>query len=145
MRINTRFPVAVHMMSLMAFAQKKGIPATSELLAKSVGTNPVVIRQMVSLLKKADLVKTKNGVPGSELARLPEEITLLDIYRAVQRDADAPLFDFHLNPNPDCFVGNNISAAMRQPLYEAQAAMEHSLAGYCLKDMIDYISEKAHL
>lgn len=145
MRINTRFPVAVHMMSLMAFAQDRGTPATSELLAKSVGTNPVVIRQMVSLLKQAGLVATKNGVPGSALVRPPEEITLLDIYKAVQKDADAPLFDFHLNPNPNCFVGKNIGEAMAQPLRDAQAAMEHSLEGCSLKDITDVIGKRAHL
>ncbi|MDY4968689.1 MAG: Rrf2 family transcriptional regulator [Lachnospiraceae bacterium] len=142
MRINTRFTVAVHVMALTAFLQNKGVPAASELLAKSVGTNPVVIRQMMSMLKKAGLIETRNGVPGIEVIRPQEEITLLDIYKAVQKDADAPLFDFHPNPNPACFVGANIADAMEKPLQDAQKAMESSLAQYSLKDVTSFIGKK---
>lgn len=144
MRINTRFTVAVHMMALATFLQNKGIPATSELLAKSVGTNPVVIRQMMPMLKRAGLIETQNGVAGIEIVREQENITLLDIYKAVQKKADAPLFDFHPNPNPACFVGGSITEAMEKPLQDAQKAMELSLAQYTLKDITDYIDKKMH-
>ena len=144
MRINTRFPVAVHMMVLISFIQKMEKTATSELLAKSVGTNPVVIRQMMSMLRRAGLIETRNGAPGISLSKEDEEITLLDIYKAVQQDAEAPLFDFHANPNPNCFVGGNIRKAMERPLAEAQMAMEQSLAKYSLKDIIGYIDKKIH-
>lgn len=144
MRINTRFTVAVHMMALTALIQNQGVPATSELLAKSVGTNPVVIRQMTAMLKKAGLIEARNGIPGIELVKLQEDITLLEIYKAVQRDADAPLFAFHPNPNPACCVGGNIAEAMEKPLHDAQKAMEMSLAQYSLKDITDYIGKKMH-
>ena len=52
MRINTRFTVAVHMLALLALNKNEARPSTSELLAKSVGTNPVVIRQLMQMLKK---------------------------------------------------------------------------------------------
>ena len=144
MRINTRFPVAVHMMVLISFLQKMEKTATSEILAKSVGTNPVVIRQLMSMLRRAGLIETRNGVSGITLSKEDEEITLLDIYKAVQQDAEASLFDFHANPNPNCFVGENIREAMEKPLAEAQMAMEQSLAGYSLKDIADYIDKKIH-
>ena len=142
MRINTRFPVAVHMMVLISFIQKMGKTATSEILAKSVGTNPVVIRQMMSMLRKAGLIETRTGASGIDLMKKEEEITLLDIYKAVQQDTEAPLFDFHANPNPDCFVGGSIKEAMERPLNEAQRAMEQSLAGYSLRNIADYIDKK---
>ena len=66
MRINTRFPVAVHMLALIEL--NKTQPSTSELMALSVGTNPVVIRQLMSSLKRAGLIETQNGVPGCHLA-----------------------------------------------------------------------------
>lgn len=145
MRINTRFTVAVHLMALLAITGKKGKVVTSEILASSVGTNPVVIRQMMSCLKKAGLITTRNGVPGGELTKKEEEISLLEIYRAVQKKSDAPLFDFHPNPNPACVIGRNIEEAMEEPLREAQAAMERSLMEYSLKDITAYICKKAHL
>ncbi|MDD7739227.1 MAG: Rrf2 family transcriptional regulator [Fusicatenibacter sp.] len=145
MRINTRFPVAVHMMVLISFIQKMEKSATSEILAKSVGTNPVVIRQMMSMLRRAGLIETRSGVSGIRLGKEEKEITLLDIYKAVQQDAGAPLFDFHTNPNPNCFVGGNIKEAMEKPLADAQRAMEQSLAEYSLKDIAGYIDKKVHL
>jgi len=144
MRINTRFPVAVHMMTLISYSQKMDKTATSEILAKSVGTNPVVIRQMMSMLRKSGLIETRNGASGIRLVKKETDITLLDIYKAVQDDVKAPLFDFHANPNPACFVGGNIKEAMEQPLHEAQLAMEQSLAEYSLEDIIDYIDKKMH-
>lgn len=144
MRINTRFPVAVHMMTLISYIQKMDKTATSEILAKSVGTNPVVIRQLMSMLRRAGLIETRNGASGIHLVKNEADTTLLDIYKAVQDDAEAPLFDFHANPNPACFVGGNIREAMEEPLHAAQLAMEQSLAGYSLEDIIDYIDEKMH-
>lgn len=140
MRINTRFTVAVHMLAVIALNKSEIHPSTSEMLAKSVGTNPVVIRKLLPMLKKAGLVVTQNGVPGSELTRPPEEITLLDIYKAVQKEEECPLFDCHQSSNPACPVGRHIAGAMEQPLFEAQAAMEQSLAGHSLREITEYIS-----
>jgi len=132
------------MMVLISFIQEMGKTATSEILAKSVGTNPVVIRQMMSMLRRAGLIETRSGVSGISLSKDGGEITLLDIYKAVQQDAEVPLFDFHTNPNPNCFVGGNIKEAMEKPLAEAQRAMEQSLAGYSLNDIACYIDKKVH-
>lgn len=145
MRINTRFAVAVHLMALLALLEQQGKDAGSELLAASVGTNPVVIRQMMTCLKKAGLITTRSGLPGGRLARVQEEISLLDIYKAVQKEEDASLFDFHPNPNPKCFVGANIQGALEAPMEEAQAALEKVLEAYSLKDITAYIIEKLSL
>ena len=69
MRINTKFPVAVHMMTLISYIQKMDKTATSEILAKSVGTNPVVIRQIMSLLRKSGPIETRNGASGIYLVK----------------------------------------------------------------------------
>lgn len=138
MRINTRFPVAVHMLALIEL--NKTQPSTSELMALSVGTNPVVIRQLMSSLKRAGLIETQNGVPGCHLAKPAAEITLREIYLAVQKKTDAPLFDFHANPNPNCPIGRNIREAMDAPLRDAQTAMEQTLETYTLKDVTDNIA-----
>lgn len=142
MRINTRFPVAVHMLALMELNKRE--PVTSELMALSVGTNPVVIRQLMVLLKRAGLIASQGGIPGSRLAKPQEEITLLEIYRAVQKQSDASLFDLHPAPNPMCPIGRNIEGALDEPLFAAQAAMENALARFTLKDITTYISEKIH-
>lgn len=138
MKINTRFPVAVHMLALIEL--NKTQPSTSELMALSVGTNPVVIRQLMSTLKRAGLIETQSGVPGCHLAKPAEWITLRDIYRAVQKKSDASLFDFHANPNPQCPIGRNIREALDAPLWDAQTALEQALETYTLKDVADRIA-----
>lgn len=140
MRINTRFPVAVHMLALIEL--NKTQPSTSELMALSVGTNPVVIRQLMSALKRAGLIETQSGVPGCHLAKPAAEITLREIYRAVQKKSDTPLFDFHANPNPQCPIGRNIREALDPPLLDAQAAMEQALEEYTLQDVADRIAQR---
>lgn len=140
MRINTRFTVAVHILTLIAL--NGADPATSEMMAMSVGNHPVAIRQVMSSLKKAGLIKTHNGLPGGHLAKPQEEISLCDIYQAVKKSDEFALFDFHPNPNPKCPVGRNIKAALNLPLIQAQGAMENALKNYTLKDITTYISEK---
>ena len=54
MRINTRFPVAVHMLALIEL--NKTQPSTSELMARSVGPTPLGNRQLMSALKRAGLM-----------------------------------------------------------------------------------------
>ena len=142
MRRNTRFPVAVHILALTAMLQKKGIPVTSELLARSVGTNPVVVRQMMTRLKRAGLIETRNGLPGCRIVKPEGEISLLDIYQAVQKETDIALFAVHPGPNPDCYVGANIAGALSGPLMKAQEAMEQSLASCTLEEITGYIREK---
>ncbi|MCI8611366.1 MAG: Rrf2 family transcriptional regulator [Clostridiales bacterium] len=139
MKINTRFTVATHILALIALNDAN--PATSEMMAMSVGGHPVAIRQVMGFLKKAGLIETQNGVPGGRLAKSQEEITLYEIYQAVQKTEDFALFDFHPKPNPLCPVGKNMKEAMAGPLFAAQTAMEDTLKKYSLKDITSSIFE----
>ncbi|MGD9559346.1 MAG: Rrf2 family transcriptional regulator [Oscillospiraceae bacterium] len=139
MRINTRFPVATHTLAVIALTQ--GRPCTSELIAKSVNTNPVVVRRIISQLKKAGLVQVLPAAGGTRLVRAPEGITLLDIYNAVKTIEDAALFDVHPNPNPKCYIGANIHKALESPLATAQQAMEEQLGQVSLAEVMAPIAE----
>lgn len=97
--INSRLAVAIHILSLISMDEK----TSSEIIADSVNTNPVVVRRMISLLKKADILTSRAGVPGASLKKDPADITLLEVYRAVQKQEE--LFAVHENPNPKCPVG----------------------------------------
>lgn len=142
MRINTKFPMAIHMLAIVALNKDERMPSTSELIAKSVGTNPVVIRRLASSLKTAGLLCTKPGVAGSTLAKDAKEISLLDIYRAV-REEEEVIFDVHQNPSEKCWVGHNICSALASPFAAAQQALEQSLACYSLYDIATEIQREA--
>ncbi|BBI35539.1 Rrf2 family transcriptional regulator [Cohnella abietis] len=124
-QISSRFSIAVHILSLIATSSKD---CTGDYIAGSVNTNPVIIRRIMGMLKKAGLVDIRPGVGGASLLRDRDQITLLDVYRAVEVIEDGQLFNFHDEPNPHCLVGRNIEAALRLEMKEAQSAMEQRLA-----------------
>lgn len=140
MKISSRFSVAVHIGTLLAFNNSSRI--TSDWIAGSVNTNPVVIRRILSQLKKADIVDVKSGAGGATLKKAPEDIRLLDFYQAVQSVPDDGLFHIHENPNPDCHVGANIQGILDLLLTKAQSAMENVLAEMTLQDVLTSFPEK---
>ena len=134
MQISTRFTIAVHV--LLAIGEfSPTTRATSTFLGKSVNANPVVIRRSLGQLKDAGLVNVEMGAGGATLARLADEITLLDIYRAVE-SSEEHLFNFHESPNPECPVGRNVHAVLDGELAAAQQALEDRLAQTTLADLL---------
>jgi DNA-binding IscR family transcriptional regulator len=131
-QISSRFSIAVHILSLIAFSSKE---CTGDFIAGSVNTNPVIIRRIMGMLKKAGLLGVRPGVGGAFLRKDPDQITLLDVYRAVEVIEDGQLFNFHDEPNPQCPVGRNIESALRFEMSEAQSAMEERLARVTLDQL----------
>ena len=126
MQISTRFSIAVHALLCVAhFAPAHKV--TSAFIAGSVNVNPVVVRRTLGMLKRAGIVHVEPGVGGTTLARPLDEVTLLDVYRAVESVA-GDLFEFHANPNPQCPVGRNIHAVLDDELAAAQDALEDRLS-----------------
>ncbi|MGC5327444.1 Rrf2 family transcriptional regulator [Brevibacillus sp. SYSU BS000544] len=124
-QISTRFSIAVHTLSLIAAIPNE---CTGDFIASSVNTNPVIIRRIMGMLKKAGLVDVRPGVGGASLLKDPDQITLLDIYRAVNATEENQLFRIHEKPNLNCPVGRNIEMALQVELRDAQLAMEQRLA-----------------
>jgi Rrf2 family protein len=114
MSANSRMTVAIHILSfLIAAARKHGDPVTSEQIAFSVNTNPVVIRRLLGLLQKAGLVHSHRGAnAGWTLAKNPDAISLMHVYQAVEEE---PLFALHASkPNPKCPIGRGIQPALKK-------------------------------
>ncbi|WP_068620804.1 Rrf2 family transcriptional regulator [Paenibacillus tuaregi] len=141
MAISSRFSVAVHILSLLDIEKEGRI--TSDYIAGSVNTNPVVIRRIMSMLSRAGLVTTSAGVAGAKLARPLEQITLLDVYRAVQVDISDELFSIHSNPNPDCQVGRNIQDTLETAFTRAQNAMEQELSSITMNQVVSDLVRRA--
>lgn len=135
MQITSRFTIAIHVLTAIEVFQNQ-LKTTSELLASSVHTNPVVIRRILQQLKAAGLIEVARGTGGASLLRDPASITLLDVYRAVDCVESGDLFHFHEQPNPQCPVGRNIHAALDGPLQAVQQAMEQELRRTTLADIL---------
>ncbi len=130
--MNSRFAVAVHILTFLH--EQQGQPATSELIASSVNTNPSLIRRLVLQLAKAGLTTSQMGTGGgTSLARPGTDISLLDVYRAVET---GEVFGLpREQPNPKCAVGRNILGAMTERLTNATRAMETELGRSTIADM----------
>ncbi|MEH7113983.1 Rrf2 family transcriptional regulator [Neobacillus niacini] len=140
MSISSRFAVGIHILSLIEF-NKEGT-SSSEFLASSVNTNPAVIRKLMGMLKKAGLVEVRPGIAGAKLAKDLSDITLYDVYKAVNVVQDKELFSLHDNPNPACPVGRNIQNTVEPLFSAAQIAMEKVLGSVTLKDVVKDIAHK---
>lgn len=133
-KISSRFTIAVHILSIIK--QNPSTICTSEFMAESVNTNPVVIRKIVSYLKKAGIVQVRRGTGGASLVKDLEVITLLEVFRSVEVVEEDQLFHLHENPNPDCPIGANIQAVLELILVQAQEAMEQVLANITMAQVI---------
>lgn len=132
MKPNTRFSMAVHVMTALAYLREK---TSSELLSQSVNTNPVVIRRLLGDLNRAGLIRADRGKQGGfTLARDAREISLLDIYRAV--NGDEGLVGLHDNPeNRTCAVSCKVRGVLSKHLHRAQNVYERELDKVLLADV----------
>ena len=141
MSTSSRFAVAVHVLTLMAWSDEECLK--SDQLAVSVNTNPVVIRRMLCELAEDHLVISQTGsTGGSRLANDPDRITLLDVYRAVET---AGVFSLHpKRPDRDCPVGSSIGPVLEEVRTEIDSAIEHVLAGITIRDVVLRLKPPGH-
>lgn len=135
MQISSRFTLAVHIFACID-TFKDEYKVTSDFLAGSTNVNPVIIRKILGQLKAAGLVEVARGSGGASIPKPLNEITFLDIYRAVECVGNGELFHFHENPSPDCPVGRNIHVILDDKLRRVQEAMEQELASITLEDVV---------
>lgn len=135
MQISSRFSLAVHIFACVE-AFKDEYKVTSDFLAGSTNVNPVIIRKILGQLKAAGLVEVARGSGGTSISRPLNEITFLDIYKAVECVDNGELFHFHDNPNPKCPIGGNIHNILDDKLLRVQNAMEMELASITLADVM---------
>lgn len=133
-----RFAFAVHILAVLAHQRGHGV--TSDVLAGSVNTNPVVVRRILSSLRRAGLVCCAKGCGGgATLCRDPESITLDEIYRAIEPQRSLAGKRHH--PNLRCPVGRQIKRVLENVYSAAQTALEASLAERTLADAIRSVED----
>jgi len=82
MKRNSRLSLALHTLSHMAGDPER--VRTSAAIAEHAGTNPVVVRRVLGRLREAGLLTSEKGHAGGwRLARKPGDITLADVYLAL--------------------------------------------------------------
>lgn len=137
--MDTKFSSAIHTLILIAESKK---PMTSEEIAISVGTNASYIRKIIGLLKKADIVESHRGISSYALKPKVEELTLLQIYQAVNKTKSISLFDLHQNANDKCIVGRYIKPVLTEMFTEMEETVTLALSVKTLADCINTIQKR---
>ena len=139
MTTNLRFSVAVHILTLLA-ASETGL-LTSEQIASSVDTNPVVIRRVMANLRENGIVESRPGVNGGwKLTKPASAITLCKVFESVHEE---DLLSMHAHPNPRCPIGGHIRESLQGIFAEAEKALHGSLSKQTVADVLEDVRARA--
>ena len=140
MTTNLRFSVALHILTLLA-TNGTGL-LTSEEIASSVDTNPVVIRRVMASLRQSGLVESRPGVNGGwRLTKTPASITLCKVFESVREEE---LLSMHAHPNPHCPIGGHIRESLQGVFSEAEKALHGSLSNQTIADVLEDVRARAN-
>ena len=132
--MDTRFSSAIHTLILIAAADH---PMTSEEIAVSVGTNPSYIRKITVLLRKKEIITSRQGARGFALTVTPEELSLYDIYQAIYESEEVHIFDVHQNPSDECIVGRHIRPVLTDIFRQIEEQAKQELKSQTLQGCMD--------
>ena len=132
--MSSKLSVAVHILTMLAL--KGECIVTSELIAESVNTHPVVIRRLMGLLREAGFVDSRPGARGGWLLTADAaSITLGDVFRAVEPETE--LFAMHrAGPNPRCPVGHEMQCVLGELYAEIRRGVDELLARTTIADIV---------
>jgi len=138
MHTSSRFAVAIHTLVFLAMRDNENDSVTSEMIAASVNTNPVVIRRILGTLRESSIVTSQSGACGGwYLKRKPSAISLRDVYRSLEND---PLFAMPRQPgNTHCDIGRHMQSVLDDYFKDAERAAEARLERVSLAEIVQDI------
>jgi Rrf2 family protein len=133
MKRDSRLSGVLHI--LLHMGESPG-PVTSDTLAGMMQTNPVVIRRILAGLRKQGLVQSEKGHGGGwRLARDLQQVTLYDIYEALDRPAILAMEN--RTESPGCRVEQAVNVAMEQAFHDAEAVLLNRFREVTLAELSD--------
>lgn len=141
MKFSHKLSDAVHLLAYIEIFPDDDL--SSRAIARSIVTNPSMVRSLMMDLRKAGLLKTKQGSAEPELAKKPEEISLYDIFAAV--DMDHHLLHVDEDTEQKCPVGGNIQGPLAKAYAEVEEAAFAKMREIRLQEIVDQIKEAGQL
>jgi Rrf2 family protein len=136
MAANSRMASAVQILCVVAYKGQGG--TNSEVIARSLRTNPVVVRRLLKCMQYAGLVEIRPGKDGGvQLARQPGEITLDQIYQAVE--SETGVFALRRDGNPNCPVNARMKDLLTPIFGAIDTAVETTLRRTTLDSLVGAI------
>jgi len=141
MKFSHKLSDAVHLLAYIEIFPDDDL--SSRAIARSIVTNPSMVRSLMMDLRKAGLLKTKQGSAEPELAKKPEEISLYDIFAAVGMDHH--LLHVDEDTEQKCPVGGNIQGPLAKAYAEVEEAAFAKMREISLQEIVDQIKEEGQL
>ncbi|MBB1079781.1 Rrf2 family transcriptional regulator [Limosilactobacillus sp. STM2_1] len=133
MRHSHKLSDAIHILTYIEICKNSDL--SSKAIADSIEANASVVRNLMATLKRAGLLISHPGVAKAALSRPATQITLLDVYKAVDNDEKL----IHIDPqtNPKCIVGAHIQGTLTEAYQQVQSAAEVEMGNITLQQIID--------
>lgn len=138
MAYSTKLSDSLHLLVFIATERNRDL--SSAAIAKSLAANPSSVRQLMGRLRRAGLITSVTGHARPELARSAEDISMLDVYRAVE--GDCPLLHLDTHTNPECGVGVNVQRVIGERFDDVQRAAERAMSSVTLEQIITQYRER---
>lgn len=141
MKFSHKLSDAVHLLVYIEIFPDDDL--SSRAIARSIVTNPSMVRSLMMDLRKAGLLKTKQGSAEPELAKKPDEISLYDIFAAVGMEHH--LLHVDEDTEQKCPVGGNIQGPLAKAYAEVEEAAFVKMREISLREIVDQIKEEGQL
>lgn len=133
--MNTKVSDALHILLLLAANSKE---RSSAWIAGNIQTHPAYVRQLMIKLRQAGLIEASQGKASTKLAKDVHDITMYDVYRAVE--GNNPLFTVDTDTNPESPMGTCVQTALQSSF----AAVEHAAFEAMRKQSLADIQQQFH-
>jgi len=133
MHVDSQFTVGIHTLLIYGYFTEDKI--TSAMVSRSIGCNPVIVRNVFTKLSKAGLLIPGKGNARTRLGRPAEEMTLYDVFMATQDDDVDSIFSMY-PANLGCPVGKEIHGILASRFESAMDAMKADLSKTTISDLV---------
>ncbi|BDZ31839.1 Rrf2 family transcriptional regulator [Lactiplantibacillus brownii] len=138
MKYSYKVSDAIHILAYVSIVPAGNL--SSNTIAESIESNASVVRRLMSNLKNAGLLASTVGAAKPRLAKPASEITLLDVFKAVETNHDILHVDPHTNM--DCPIGANIQKTLNDAYDRIQSATEKEMQKITVQEIIDGIQKR---
>ena len=145
--MSSNFLTAIHLMAYLAYKHNGNAVVTSDELAATIRNNPVVVRRLVSKLKKSGLVhavRGKNG--GFRLSRPGSEICLLSVFTAMEGDGPDLFSLANMDKRTGCHpIADSIQQTLGDLLRQSLEEMKKDLASHSVDAVLNTSLERLNM
>ncbi|GAY73984.1 Rrf2 family transcriptional regulator [Lentilactobacillus kosonis] len=138
MKYSYKLSDAIHILTYLIVYQEGDL--SSRAIANSIETNSSAVRGLMVDLKRAGIINTQQGSSEPTLSRPADQITMFDVYQAINMDHDL----IHVDPktNPNCIVGSNIQDTLNEVYQNVEQAAFRSMAETTIQEIIDGVLQR---